>query len=165
MFSLICAWRLSKQWRGWWFETSSCPLWCYCNVISLWFHPLYHTVTFFTCHDSTNVSCVKYCSDWFIRMMRAKVNVHRIWIAMEKSSVKWDQQCQFQSFANALWGVLRPDTFVIFILLHFIPQMAPPERHTSVCLLGKRKPPSKCPGHYEMVAVFLFSHWLGPCCT
>ena len=28
-FSLICAWikRLSKQWRGWWFETLSCPLW------------------------------------------------------------------------------------------------------------------------------------------
>ena len=23
--------RLSKQWRGWWFETPSCPLWCHCN--------------------------------------------------------------------------------------------------------------------------------------
>ena len=34
VFSLICALnkRLSKQWRGWWFETPSCPLWCHCNV-------------------------------------------------------------------------------------------------------------------------------------
>ena len=23
--------RLSKQWRGWWFETPSCPLWRHCN--------------------------------------------------------------------------------------------------------------------------------------
>ena len=23
--------RLSKQWWGWWFETSSCPLWRHCN--------------------------------------------------------------------------------------------------------------------------------------
>ena len=27
MFSLICAWRLSKQSWGCWFETPSCPLW------------------------------------------------------------------------------------------------------------------------------------------
>ena len=25
--------RLSKQPRGWWFETQSCPLWCHRNVI------------------------------------------------------------------------------------------------------------------------------------
>ena len=25
--------QLSKQWRGWWFETPSCPLWCHCNDI------------------------------------------------------------------------------------------------------------------------------------
>ena len=24
--------RLHKQWRGWWFETPSCPLWRHCNV-------------------------------------------------------------------------------------------------------------------------------------
>ena len=23
--------RLSKQWRGWWFDTPSCPLWRHCN--------------------------------------------------------------------------------------------------------------------------------------
>ena len=23
--------RLSKQWRGWWFETPSRPIWCHCN--------------------------------------------------------------------------------------------------------------------------------------
>ena len=27
--------RLSKQSRGWWFGTLSCPLWCYCNVESI----------------------------------------------------------------------------------------------------------------------------------
>ena len=27
--------RLSKQWRGWWFETPSSPLWCHCNVSML----------------------------------------------------------------------------------------------------------------------------------
>ena len=35
MFSLI--WpnkRLSKQWWGWWFETTSSPLWRHCNVSS-----------------------------------------------------------------------------------------------------------------------------------
>ena len=25
--------RLSKQWRGWWFETQSCPLWRHRNVM------------------------------------------------------------------------------------------------------------------------------------
>ena len=24
--------RLSKQWRGWWLDTPSCPLWCHCNA-------------------------------------------------------------------------------------------------------------------------------------
>ena len=28
--------RLSKQSRGWWFETPSCPLWCHCNVCDMW---------------------------------------------------------------------------------------------------------------------------------
>ena len=23
---------LSKQWRGWWFETPPCPFWCHCNA-------------------------------------------------------------------------------------------------------------------------------------
>ena len=27
--------RLSKRWWGWWFETPSCPLCLYCNVINL----------------------------------------------------------------------------------------------------------------------------------
>ena len=34
MFSLICPnKRLSKQWRGWWFETPSCSLWRHCNAM------------------------------------------------------------------------------------------------------------------------------------
>ena len=33
---------LSKQSRGWWFETPSCPLWRHCNV-SMWMH--YHIET------------------------------------------------------------------------------------------------------------------------
>ena len=33
--------RLSKQWRGWWFETPSHPLWFHCNVTTcLMAHPL-----------------------------------------------------------------------------------------------------------------------------
>ena len=31
MFSLICGWINGKLWRGWWFETRSCPLWRHCN--------------------------------------------------------------------------------------------------------------------------------------
>ena len=31
--------RLSKQWRIWWFETPSCPLWRQCNAVSLWLNP------------------------------------------------------------------------------------------------------------------------------
>ena len=27
--------RLSKQWRGWWFETPSHPVWRHCNVIAV----------------------------------------------------------------------------------------------------------------------------------
>ena len=30
-FDLCLTKRLSKQWRGWWFVTSSCPLWRHCN--------------------------------------------------------------------------------------------------------------------------------------
>ena len=29
--------RLSKQWRGWWFETPSCPLWRHSNMFSYWY--------------------------------------------------------------------------------------------------------------------------------
>ena len=32
--------RSSKQWRGWWLETSSCPLWCHCNVLWRYCHNL-----------------------------------------------------------------------------------------------------------------------------
>ena len=31
-FDLLSNKRLSKQWRGWWFETQSCPLWRHRNV-------------------------------------------------------------------------------------------------------------------------------------
>ena len=34
-FDLCLNKRLSKQWRGWWFETPSCPLWRYCNETTL----------------------------------------------------------------------------------------------------------------------------------
>ena len=30
-FDLSLNKRVSKQSRGWWFETPSCPLWCHCN--------------------------------------------------------------------------------------------------------------------------------------
>ena len=45
---------------------------------------------FCTCHDSTAVvPCTKFCSDHCIRIeVRVKRNFHRIWIAMEKPSVK-----------------------------------------------------------------------------
>ena len=38
--------RLTKQWRGWWFETPSCPLWrhcyvlCYCFLAAMTFYSL-----------------------------------------------------------------------------------------------------------------------------
>ena len=32
-FDLCLNKRLSKQWWGWWFETSSRPLWCHCNGV------------------------------------------------------------------------------------------------------------------------------------
>ena len=46
---------------------------------------------FCTCHDSTAVvPCTKFCSDHCIRIdVRVKHNFHRIWIAMEKTLVKW----------------------------------------------------------------------------
>ena len=46
--------------------------------------------TFCTCHDCTAVMpCTKFCSDHCIRIeVRVKRNFHRIWIAMEKLSVK-----------------------------------------------------------------------------
>ena len=33
-FDLLPNKRLSKHWRGWWFETPSCPLWRHCNIRS-----------------------------------------------------------------------------------------------------------------------------------
>ena len=41
-FDLLLNKRLSKQWRGWWFETPSPPLWRQCNVFNdpviIWGH-------------------------------------------------------------------------------------------------------------------------------
>ena len=34
-FNLRLNKQLSKQWRGWWFETSSCPSWRHCNKFRL----------------------------------------------------------------------------------------------------------------------------------
>ena len=50
MFSLICAWiKVSKQWRGWWFETLSRPLWRHRNdlyqswrLVVVGVKPLFH---------------------------------------------------------------------------------------------------------------------------
>ena len=46
---------------------------------------------FGTWHDSwAVVACAKFCSDMITgNWIRAKWNVHRIWIVMEKSLVKW----------------------------------------------------------------------------
>ena len=59
---------LSKQWRGWWFETPSRPLWRHCNVRCRFFDhnlrlgeiafccnsaPDYHIATSFTCDSIT----------------------------------------------------------------------------------------------------------------
>ena len=52
----------------------------------------YHIATkFCTCHDDiTVVPCAKLHSDYFTSTwMRAKLNLHRIWITMEKSLVKY----------------------------------------------------------------------------
>ena len=38
-FDLCLNKRLSKQWRGWWFQTPSCPLWRQCNV-----HEIYRMI-------------------------------------------------------------------------------------------------------------------------
>ena len=39
--------RLSKQSRGWWFKTLSCPLWRYCNDCSITGIPNFENVTVF----------------------------------------------------------------------------------------------------------------------
>ena len=50
-FNLRLNKRLSKQWRGWWFETQPCPLWRHCNDFALeaqltvsngWFRQVLH---------------------------------------------------------------------------------------------------------------------------
>ena len=49
------------------------------------------TATFCTCHDSTAVvPCTKFCSDSCVRIVvTVKRNLRRIWMAMEKTLVKW----------------------------------------------------------------------------
>ena len=49
--------RLSKQWRGWWFETPSSPLWRHCNETTFvmscstgWFEPQYITRGMYDLH-------------------------------------------------------------------------------------------------------------------
>ena len=46
---------------------------------------------FCTCHNSTAVvACAKFCSDHILRIgMRAKQNLHRTWIAIKMSLVKY----------------------------------------------------------------------------
>ena len=43
--------RLSKQWRGWWFETQSCPLWRHRNdcirILASWNHHLTFANSYF----------------------------------------------------------------------------------------------------------------------
>ena len=65
------------------------------NSINIQFHshsiPGYDIITnICTWHDSCAVvSCANFCSDQFIRIWARTKKTHRIWIMMEKLSVKW----------------------------------------------------------------------------
>ena len=56
---------LSKQWRGWWFETLSCPLWRHCNVATLsWrFHGFGQLSRYIESWNSACVITAWLCSD------------------------------------------------------------------------------------------------------
>ena len=58
---------------------------------------------FCTSHDSTAVVlCTKFCSDHSIRIvMRVKRNFNQIWIAMEKTLVKWGLGQQWSRYCRA----------------------------------------------------------------
>ena len=75
-------------------ETSPC-----CNSVAS--HQI--ATNFCICHDSTAVvPCTKFCSYHCIWIeMRVKRNLHRIWIAMEKTLVKRDQSI----YSVQPWGV------------------------------------------------------------
>ena len=69
-----------------------------CNSNSMEISPCCNPITdhqiatnFCTYHDSTAVmSCAKFCGDHLVRIvLRAKQHFRRIWIVMEKTSVKW----------------------------------------------------------------------------
>ena len=36
--------RWGKQWRGWWFQTPSRPIWCHCNVFRMWCRDVFYDV-------------------------------------------------------------------------------------------------------------------------
>ena len=66
--------RLSKQWWGWWFETSSRPLWRHCNDVYIR-HPgklilLHCVLTWINCYLFNAVSPLSLCSDYsLIRLL------------------------------------------------------------------------------------------------
>ena len=52
--------RSSKQWRGWWFETPSCPLWRHRNVLKRFFLSQKHSAVF-QWRVNTRIYCVSHC--------------------------------------------------------------------------------------------------------
>ena len=58
--------RSSKQSLGWWFETSSCPLWRHCNDITAWrtgqLLPIYRVWNFMINNNHASYYCNEYKS-------------------------------------------------------------------------------------------------------
>ena len=62
--------RLSKQWRGWWFETQSHPLWHHCNVFAVYW---------------SNSNNTNFHSDWWMWVVSSKCIMPCIIIQFLKS--------------------------------------------------------------------------------
>ena len=104
--------RLSKHSWGWWFEMPSCPLWRHCNDSYQTMRPwgTFHERVF-PWHFKFNgkfvlawlhrrvsyrykISCPIFHSDQFTTIwIRAELNFHRIWIAMEQGKSEGFDSC------------------------------------------------------------------------
>ena len=97
--------RLSKQSWFWWFETPSWPLWRHCsdksNKLGNWLRrysfPGHQNVL----HGHFGIYCFGMCKFRSIYSMKVWIgrtfNVHRMWLSIEKSLVKWTHMYKYHA--------------------------------------------------------------------
>ena len=82
-FLYLCLYkRLSKQSRGWWFETPCCPLWRHSNGCGMATHPprnkqIAWSLAFYLCHDKF-ISYNQWQGDTYVSLYQSCVTIFKV---------------------------------------------------------------------------------------